>query len=562
MRKMRLAKKFMLWNILFCLLVCFISSAIIFMVISTEIDRRMSEAYISNLKQVTVSMESNLRNLSSFSHYFTPYGKMGEALYNYINTKKQPDKTLIGNDIQLDMNILKFSNPNIGMTVLYTEDDAQDGISTWPLKSDFEIEKLPVMLKENQMTYYGPHTSMSKTDNRMVISSLRSVDFDIRASINIYVETGFDLTQKLLENSVISKDMMQIMLDEENTVIYSADTTKFPIGSYIGEISDEARGNLQDYLWYQDKSSQGWRIVSLISNSANTSTKLGMLYGYVVIFPLLFAVSILFSLIMWRIVNRPLQGFYNAVNQIEKTELTLPVTGIYEFDTLNDQIHFARIRINELISEIKSSEKLRTETQIGKLRAQINPHFVLNSLNTIHWLALGANQEKIDLISLDLAKILSYNLRKDKISTTLGQEIEVTTTYLELQQNRYDFTYEVENKCDDLALECVIPRFVLQPLVENSILHSSCEMLKIKIIIENFKDGIKVKIKDNGGGVSPERLEEMRRLKSQPEKLGIGLAFVTTAMNDYFGKDDLVNFDNIKDGFVVSLLFNLGGRVQ
>ncbi|MCL2628403.1 MAG: histidine kinase [Oscillospiraceae bacterium] len=150
---------------------------------------------------------------------------------------------------------------------------------------------------------------------------------------------------------------------------------------------------------------------------------------------------------------------------------------------------------------------LLKNAEIKALQAQIDPHFLFNVMNTIAWKAeIGGNSEVYDMV-LSLCEMLQANaLSKDKAFVTLKEELNYVQLYLYLQQKRFDGKFEVEIDCNDVSEMVQVPRFCIQPLVENVILHGfeplpdngSDWLLTIRVKPEG--SGIRVWVEDNGAG--------------------------------------------------------------
>lgn len=137
-----------------------------------------------------------------------------------------------------------------------------------------------------------------------------------------------------------------------------------------------------------------------------------------------------------------------------------------------------------MIRHIIAQEKDNSKMQIEKLRSQINPHFLLNTLNTVHWMALMNGQNEIDTITQSLAHLLSYNFDKDSVSTNLEKELRALAEYVQLQKVRYDFQFTVDRSEQKIELNYPCPKFLLQPLVENALSHGYRPGMEIVVTIQ------------------------------------------------------------------------------
>ena len=122
------------------------------------------------------------------------------------------------------------------------------------------------------------------------------------------------------------------------------------------------------------------------------------------------------------------------------------------------------LRYNLRIDQLESTT---LQSELKFLKSQINPHFLMNTLNTIHWMALMNQQTEIDGITQALSHLLIYNLDKDSSNTTLQRELSAVNEYVRLQKVRYQFTYCETILPADSFLGFPCPKFILQPFVEN-----------------------------------------------------------------------------------------------
>lgn len=188
------------------------------------------------------------------------------------------------------------------------------------------------------------------------------------------------------------------------------------------------------------------------------------------------------------------------------------------------------------ISEQKQEEK---QLKYEKLQQQINPHFIQNSLNSIQWMAKLNHQKEIHSMATSLIKVFNYNLGEERLST-LREEFEAIRAYMELQIMRYGNRIHVSYELSEKDYELLIPRFLLQPLLENSILYGMDDQGNNRIEVRTRRlsgDDYIVSISDSGPGFS----EDMRRqlLGGEPKNgngMGIGLRYVLGMLSYYHGK--------------------------
>ena len=195
----------------------------------------------------------------------------------------------------------------------------------------------------------------------------------------------------------------------------------------------------------------------------------------------------------------------------ENRETPVSYTQVEEFDLLLGNFQEMKTKINGLINEVEHNEKQKSQLEIEKLLSQINPHFLHNTLNTVQWLARMNGQKEIDKLVTLLVKVLHYNLGKKSIIVTVQDEIEALQNYMELQRIRYDYEFEYVVHVDEDVVSAAIPRFLLQPLVENAIYHGTSERNgRVDITIQSLSpDTISLQVADNGEGIDPQTAHQL-----------------------------------------------------
>lgn len=203
-------------------------------------------------------------------------------------------------------------------------------------------------------------------------------------------------------------------------------------------------------------------------------------------------------------------------------------------------------RMDELINNVHRAELRNKEAAYKVLQAQIKPHFLYNTLETIRMLAESNNDKEVAEISYWFGKLMRYSLSATEDHTVLSKEIETVIFYLNIHKMRLQkrLTYEVDIDVDAEQITC--PRFILQPLVENSIIHGASVTLRpvhIHIQVSETEDQIKISVTDSGIGISEDMLLKIRSKMSRgsDEKVldeaegGVGLYNVSERIKSFFG---------------------------
>jgi len=220
---------------------------------------------------------------------------------------------------------------------------------------------------------------------------------------------------------------------------------------------------------------------------------------------------------------------------------------------------------NDMIDKLREStekERIATKKQqdahIVALEAQINPHFLYNTLDTINWMAIEKEEFDISNAINALATILRYAIAKSNALVTVREEIEWLKKYIFLQQFRLKDAVLCELDVDPDIMDASIHKLLMQPFIENAIIHGfedSTENATLWISLKNEDNHIVIRIKDNGKGMSPEMVDQINKgVIEAKDRTHIGMGNVITRMNMYYADDASVSVESTMDvGTVITL---------
>ncbi len=543
-------------TVIYSIIIISISSWVMFSIVSNLISQRMEEENTAFVNQIRNTIDNDLTELNNIALLFTPYGNLGASLVEFKKIENIGEKSIMMSKIKADMGVISYSNPDVLLCAFFLNDENIDFIGTVSSIEEINFEKLPVMYSNHQNIFYGPHSTSKVVDETPVISLTRTINIGSETNTYIYVETTFeDIRMLLEERRQLGYDYL--LVNSQGDIIY---TTQSEAGLYNSYTEFQKNDNL---IFHEADSENGWKMISIVDSLTIREMERSLVLQNIMVYPNFLLSALIFSYVLIKIIARPLQRFQEGVIQLEEGDFNtlIPKTNIHEFDILIDRMHKAKLMISLLMDEIKEKEKKHAFAEISRLRAQINPHFILNTLNSVHWMAMRNKQMDIDGVIMSLTKILSYNLRNKQYTATIGDELAATQEYIKLQQLKYEIQYEFESLLGDDGLEQEMPRFILQPLVENSILHGK-EAIKILLKARYVDEGIELSLRDFGGKIPETTLQYINEHKKQPEKLGIGLSYVYSALEAYYHRDDLVFFEDVKTGVLVTIILPMKGEAS
>lgn len=243
---------------------------------------------------------------------------------------------------------------------------------------------------------------------------------------------------------------------------------------------------------------------------------------------------------------KPLHKLQSVMRSVEQNNLEVRFTTKYQDEVAHVGNQFNRMvtEISTLIDEVKEAEHEKRKMEIKALQAQIDPHFLYNTLNTMIWKSeLAQNREVTEMIA-SLSQLFQLGLNNGFEMTTLAKEIEHVREYLKLQQQCYEglFDFEIELE-DETLLERPILKIVLQPFVENAILHGFQGMDsggRIRITIGRDGRLLRLRVEDNGEGMDARQVDADMRSTLPAMKKGYALRNVFGRLQLYYnGEADI-----------------------
>lgn len=275
---------------------------------------------------------------------------------------------------------------------------------------------------------------------------------------------------------------------------------------------------------------------------------------------LLMVLSILATLLLYRNVQKPIQLLLRGVQRIKQGQYSsrLRKQPNNEFDFLFVSFNEMAEQIQELIEKVYKETLQSREATLKHLQSQINPHFLYNCLFYIKSMAKLGDQEAVVAMALNLGEYYRYTTRLEKTMTTVSEELKLIENYLKIQMLRIQrFHYEIEIPEAMMGME--IPRLIIQPLVENAVIHgmeNSLEYGMLRIHGES-KNGVHtIIVDDTGPGLSPENLKELQRRITIPlnEEMGCGLWNIHQRLLHMYGGTSGLSFSKSPlTGFRVEL---------
>jgi len=544
------------------LLVGFVTYTSIYSILSGKIGNGIG----ASLSQEASSLENAIDNMDFASKQFALDGQIVQEMSSFIQEKQIFRKSQMMNSINQKINLVNFTNPYIGLTA-YIMPDSDDPVlfTNMSARRNFDISTLPSFMRYNGADYYGPHPTMYAVGDNLVFSEQRIVRVPGQHKLYIYLETNYSLFRKIFNQESYGMKVNHLLVNQQGNSTKVIDG-KLPLSiiKAAGSNSNLTHETLSGYHLFRYASPQGWKLIAVVKKSEFNSEIYSWFYKMILLAfsTLLFAGFL--AWIIWRKIYGPLRKVNLEINRMAEN-VTAPVayTNVEEFDFVLTNFQQMKKQVNELIVAVAHNEKQKSQFEIEKLLSQINPHFLHNTLNTVQWMARLNGQKEIDKLVTLLVKVLHYNLGKQSIIVTIGEEIEAIRNYMELQRIRYDYEFEFNVEADEDVLSVAVPRFLLQPLVENSIYHGLSDNGKVDVEITKHGEGeVQLCVKDNGAGMDADTLDQLLSDDGAKKRgLGIGFSYVNRMLRTYYGEQmKLEMFSKPGEGTVVSIVIPRKGK--
>jgi two-component system sensor histidine kinase YesM len=285
----------------------------------------------------------------------------------------------------------------------------------------------------------------------------------------------------------------------------------------------------------------------------------------------LFNISIIFLVIMIPVISiiicsvadrvsttktRSIELLIDSINQVEKGNLEayVSIKSNDEFERIGDQFNRMLLELNRLIERNNELIDRNRISQIKQLESQFNPHFIFNTLQTLKYM-IHLEQDKASDFIVNFSNILRYSIDYEKTTVTLEQDLDYLRSYLMIQKYRFNKRLTYEFNIDENAKQCIVPKLIMQPIVENCINHGYKDKESLHISLEILKIGneLKMVIQDNGDGIPAFKLKKLRE-GLDDDSNNIGLSNVHRRLKLSYGGRYGLSIDSTKgEGTIVTI---------
>ncbi|MFE5323684.1 sensor histidine kinase [Paenibacillus sp. NPDC056579] len=509
---------------------------------------------------IDISMNPTIDELLKHPERFTDYEKLriNDTVINklFSSNFSEPYVTL------LDLNGSWLSNKYMEEELYrqYTE-------SAWFREMVHQPFQMRWMFNSNNYIY---------TDKQPLLTLVKTVT-ELQTSQNIGMIL-FSVRESDVRKYLSKLEGEVYLVDENGMIISSPDAKRIgtPVGDepFMDNVHRQPKGQevveRQRQKWfvnYDTVSQSGWKIVQLIPYDTVFKEIFDVRKANIAVVVVIFIVFMIITLFISYGISSPLKLLKKRMQEIEERDFNsyLSVSGPKEIATLLSTYNKMAKRIRDLLQRLREEYQQKEEIRFKALQAQINPHFILNTLNNIKWMAYIRNDREVGEMLSRLGSIMEASIGRGETLIPLKEEISYIQNYVELMKLKYNDKLVVKYGIPEPLLKVEAIKFMLQPLIENSILHgieplNGTGTIEVSAFEEDGR--LKVTVKDNGVGMTQDKLlAEQARLAGSVDRSvtgSIGMKNVHDRVRLQYGEPYGLLLDSeVRAGTTVTLLLPL-----
>ncbi len=419
--------------------------------------------------------------------------------------------------------------------------DSQYNLTDWFLK--------PLSYKDNILVS-PPHVqNLVNGEYRWVISVSRAVIDRSTGQVTgvMVIDLNFYAIGEICEKAQLGKNGYTYIIDRDGNLIYHPQQQLIYSGIKVDPLEDilkmdSAVLRTTENKIYTKTTSEltGWTTVGVINGSELIHDRTQMINFYFTLGGISLLLASAAAVLISKSITKPVKQLENTMHRVEDGDLNVQAnTQINnEIGHLGKTFNTMIARIGGLMEETVANEQAKRTSEIRALQAQINPHFLYNTLDTIIWLAAGGKNEEVTEVTAALAKLFRTSISRGETYVTLRNEIENIQSYLTIQMFRYGDKLKYTMEVDEKFLDFTVPKLILQPIVENALYHGIKPSPQDGVIRIGAleKDGTLIlTVSDNGVGMNEEQLKKMFSVDENSHR-GIGVTNVHNRIQLCYGE--------------------------
>ena len=549
-----------------------ITSLVAVLLIVISIYSRLSSQLYDTVKQENVSLVNRVD--SSMEVYLRNIMKLSDTIYYGIIKNTNLSEDSIGEKLTLLYNNNKEQVSNIAL--ISKEGEPISVVPAARFRKNFKAEDeewfVNALNKTENIHFTLPHVQkmFEKGDNsyKWVISMSRAVEITVGGSTEqavLLIEMAYQGLEEVLDEVTLGNGGYIYLMDSNGDLIWHPKFELIASGrvkennlvaaGYDDGSREEIFNGTRQTVVTKTVGYTGWKLVGVIKGTGISLNMLKTrLFIVFVILLIIFIVILINSYISFRVTN-PIRELEKSVKALEEGNLDADIYmgGSYEVQHLGKSVQDMKFRIKGLMQDIVNEHEEKRKSEFDSLQAQINPHFLYNTLDIIVWQIENEKQSEAVHTVTALARFFRLSLGKGKNIVTVKDEIEHVKNYLMIQHMRFKNKFDYEFDIAEDVLELPSLKLMLQPLVENAIYHGMEFMDGDGLIMVKAwqeENELYLSVADNGLGMTEDKVETILTGKSASGNgrgSGIGVKNVNERIKLYFGEAYGLTIDSEPD---------------
>ena len=517
-------------------------------------NRKITEDYNKKIiDQINYNLDSYIRNLMQVSNSL------------YYSVIKKTD--LESKSLDYEMNLLYEANrEHIVSIAVFKENGTL--VSATPVSSlkktatpQYENWFINAIKQIENMHFSTPHVQNLFEDSdykyKWVVSLSRGVDITTAGETEsgvLLVDMNFSGIEQICKNVNLGETGYIYLVDRDGEIIYhprqqliysnlekenNLKIVTYEDGTYIDKLDGRKRLTTVKTLGYT-----GWKIVGVTPmNETFANSSQIILFIFFVIF-LAIILLIFANIFISSKIADPIKALEKSVKELEEgsQNVDIVIGGSYEIQHLGKTIKSMVEQMHRLMDSIMIEQELKRQSELDALQAQINPHFLYNTLDSIVWMVENEKHKEAITMVTSLAGFFRISLSKGKNIISVKDELKHAENYITIQHMRFKDKFKFNINAENEVLNFATMKLVIQPLIENAVYHGMEFMDGDgEITVNAYKkdNELYIDIIDNGMGIPPEIVETLltHESKTKGKGSGVGLKNVQERIQIYFGKE-------------------------
>ncbi|VBB08121.1 signal transduction histidine kinase internal region [Lucifera butyrica] len=530
-----------------------------------SIEEQTNVHTVQMIQQVTRNVEFYIHDMENITHYIAQEPQVIE----FLRTKEKNSNAPLEKEVRRTLTTFTDVHPEIAGILIVNKNDlfisnemyriARDPLTmeTWYRQAAAFPGKIQLFSKPIGRNIT---TRLKYSADDVVAIAKAVIDPDSKETLGvILIDMKLDIIKKVIEDIKLGKNGFLFIIDPNGGIVYA------PVNAIVYRVNPDwltgqsdsivkmVKGSLYQII-YKESNYTKWKTIGVFPLNETLTEVTNIRYYSLLIGAFTLLLAVIAAFFFTSAIAKPLSKLRSLMKMAEEGDLNVHFNSKYndEIGQLGNSFNNMIEEIRKLIDLVYKEQKSKREAELKTLQAQIKPHFLYNTLDTIKWMAQGHGADDIVEIISALANLFRIGISKGKEMIKVGEELEHIKSYLIIQKARYEDRLSYEINFEEEIMNFYVIKLILQPLVENAIYHGINAKRgggAILINAQKTEGKLHFVIKDNGIGITPEKMQQIRAMlenkEINPDNPGYGTFNVHERIRLSFGNEFGIQFTSI-----------------